>query len=1019
MNFVFSPRWVPWSVLVTAGGLFHPGFSTVCAVEDDGIDFQRDIRPLISDRCFACHGPDEQKAGLRLDSGDGLASGSRHGEILDRAAPAESEILRRIFSEDPDEVMPPPEIKKPLNEEQKSLLRQWVMEGARYERHWAFISPQDPSIPDVSNPGWCRNEIDFFVLSGLEKRGMTPSPEADRWTLGRRLALDLTGLLPEPSLLADFVADDSDQSWHRYVDSLLGSAAYGERWGRDWLDLARYADTNGYEKDRPRTIWPYRDWVIRALNHNMPFDEFSIRQLAGDMLPDRRPEDVIATGFHRNTMTNEEGGIDVAEFRYHAVVDRVKTTGAAWMGLTLSCAQCHNHKYDPVTQDEYFQVMALFDNADEVEMPIPDKDEEQRMESLRRRIDTMSASRAEAFGDGLDQAVMKWAESLVPTAVNWKIQSPEKLMSERHATLTVLEDQSVLASGDKPNKDFYTVSFNPGAGSWTALRLEVLPHESLPFDGPGRAHFFNDGDFFLSEIGVRVGGSSSDESEWAKVRIAGASASHEKNGRPVGNALDGQRDTGWQVGNRFASPARAVFNFAEPVTTEAGDSFEVVLDQHFIHQVTIGRFRLALADETAAELKAAPVTHEVESVLNRMRRGEEPDQHEIEILTTAFLDQAPEVAGINQSIRSLREQMWDRTTSLVMQERSEDNRRQTRLRHRGEFLQPRHTVEPGVPDFLLWRPGQQEPANRLEFARWLFEPGHPLTSRVFVNRTWSRLFGKGIVSTVEDFGLQGSMPTHPQLLDWLALEFESSGWDIKALHRLIVSSATYRQSSSIRTEYQNQDPTNTWYHRGSRFRIPAEMVRDTALQAAGLLEMEMGGPGVFPPQDSSVTRLAYGSPGYNASGGADRYRRGIYTYWKRTAPYASFMTFDAPSGDMVCTRRERSNTPLQSLVLLNDPVYVEAARSMAAELAVREFETDRGLVESLFLRALNRPATGKEITTVIQFMEDIEKRVASGDLEPVPLPSKDMEEAVSAARWTAVLSVTRAVLNLDEMITRQ
>lgn len=986
-------------------------------VRSGAVNFQRDIRPIISDRCFSCHGPDESKSDLRLDSENALLQGGKGGSVINRDNPRSSEILRRIFSDDPDEVMPPPELKKPLTDLEKDQLRRWVLEGAPYEDHWAFRSPSQPAIPEVQDAdNWCRNPIDHFILNKLHEEGMTPSPEADRSILARRLSLDLTGLLPPGGeLLEDFAKGSDEVSFAAYVDGLLSLETYGERWARAWLDLARYADTNGYEKDRPRTIWPYRDWVIRAFNSNMPFDQFTVAQLAGDMLPGATTDDRIATGFHRNTMVNEEGGIDVAEFRYHSIVDRVKTTGATWLGLTLSCAQCHSHKYDPISQEDYFRIFAIFDNADEPELHVPDPDEAARLTQIRERIQSLQQSRQSALGDKLEPLFRKWVADESARSAPWVVPDSLTLHSERGATLRVLEDKSVLAEGDKPNKDVYTVEVVPGQGSWKALRLEVIPHPDLPFDGPGRAHFFNDGDFFLSEVIVR-------RADGTIVPIKMALASHEKGGRPISNTLDGKRDTGWQVGNRSAARNTAVFILDQPMDLAESEKVTIILDQHFIHQVTIGRFRLSLTESLPEQPAALSYGHEVESAL--LKAASDLNPADREVLMDAFLSQCPDLESINKDIRKLSEQLWNRTTTLVMQERPESEKRQTRLRHRGEFLQPRDVIEPGVPAALVWEGMESVPDDRLSFARWLFEPGHPLTARVFVNRTWSRIFGKGLVTTVEDFGLQGSMPTHPELLDWLAIEFQNRGWDIKWLHRLIVTSATYRQSAVHRPEYSQTDPRNFRYHRADRIRLPAEMIRDIALQSSGLLVQQIGGEGVFPPQDSAVTRLAYGSPQYRPSQGGQKYRRGLYTYWKRTAPYASFMTFDAPSADMVCTRRERSNTPLQSLVLLNDPVYFEAASAMAIEILSQsslapDMEASAGeLAQSIFQRTLARDPKDDEIDLVRSFIIRLGVGIDSGDIGLAPMPEHEMPVGISRRQWTIALSLCRAIMNLDEAVTR-
>lgn len=984
----------------------------------DGVEFGKDVRRILSDRCFACHGPDSEKSGLRLDSRDYFIRGGKGGEIFNKSQPQNSEILRRIFSKDEEILMPPPEAKKPLSQAEKEILRSWVLSGAEYQKHWSFQPVIRPAVP--SSPyEWGNNEIDHFILNRLHENGLKPNVEADRHTLARRLALDLTGLLPSETQIMDFVQDSSEQGFLKYVNELMSSESYGERWARDWLDLARYADTNGYEKDRNRTIWPYRDWVIAALNQNMPFDQFSIAQLAGDMLKNPTQSDIIATGFHRNTMTNEEGGIDVEEFRFHSIVDRVKTTGATWMGLTLNCAQCHSHKYDPISHKDYFKLFAIFNNADEPELEILNDADRIRKASISKQILQLKDERKSLFpkdskGVSLFKSkFQKWIETEKEKAVRWKIQTPQYLHSDRGATLTILEDLSILASGNKPNKDLYTLQFSPGNGEWTGIRVEVMPDESLPFGGPGRAHFFQDGDFFLSEVELHK---IEDDSK-SKIELVSPTTSKAKNGRPIKNTLDGKRDTGWQVGNRTAEHNQAVYLFEHGLKLAGEDVVELKLNQHFIHQVTLGRFRISLTQSKATKPIAKNIRHEAEILLHKLKNGEELTDESMLILEEQFLDIAQETKIHNDQIKKLKNSLRPRLTTLVMKERDEKHKRTTFIRHRGEFLKPTEPSEVGIPAFLNQVQPNKEPKNRLEFAQWLFHDKNPLTARVYVNRTWARFFGKGIVSTLDDLGAQGASPTHPLLLDWLAEEFEQSGWDVKRLHRLIASSATYRQSSERRADTDAMDPLNTYYHRGDRIRLDAEMIRDSALQVSGLLSRKMGGPGVFPAQDSSVTRLAYGSPKYSISDGENKYRRGIYTFWKRTSPYASFMIFDSPSSDMVCTKRERSNTPLQSLVLLNDVVFVEAAESLAGKMVSR-FENDKDeFIRGLYLSVLSRTPSMSEVRKIKRFMEDIEVAVENGTTKGPKIPVH-LSEQISQSKWTSYLSVCRAILNTDEMIAR-
>ncbi len=897
-------------------------------------DFVREIRPLLEKRCLECHGAAKQKGGLRLDARLDALRGGDNGPALKPGDPAGSPLLTRVNSRDPDEQMPPKGARLAAGE--VDLLRRWIAAGAAWpdaaagsrrvaSDHWAFQAIRRPDVPPGANP------LDAFVLAELKKRGLGFSPPAGRATLARRVSLDLIGLPPSPEEVDAFVADGD---YEKLVDRLLASPHYGERWARRWLDLARYADTNGYEKDRPRSMWPWRDWVIRAINDDLPFDRFTIEQLAGDLLPGGSP---LATGFHRNTMINEEGGIDVEEFRFESVVDRVNTTGTVWLGLTVGCAQCHTHKYDPLTQREYYQLFAYLNNADEPEIPVPDPEIEKRREDVRRRIAALESVLL-AREDATSFSAWKAGLARVP----WTPVAPAKVVAAKGGTFDVLPDASVLVSGDNPNNNVYTVTLSGLKAPVRALRLEVLPHESLPEGGPGRAPLFSPGDFLLSEIRVE------------RAAIRAGYHSYAENKRSATLAFDGKPDTGWSVKGRVGETHHAVFVFEAPVE----GPLVVALDQEYIHQMTIGRFRLSVTEEVPGE---AGLPGDVEDLERHWKLSVRP---------------SPE----RDEIAKLRKSMPRHPVTLAMRERRPEHARVTRLHHRGAFLSPREEVAPGVPAVLP----PTEAKDRLGFARWLVDPRNPLTARVVVNRHWQAFFGRGIVATLEDFGTQGARPTHPELLDWLASEFVARGWSVKALHRLIVTSGTYRQSSAVTPELLAGDPENRWIGRAPRFRLEAELLRDQALAAAGLLDRRLGGPSVHPPQPDGVWETAYGSPRWPASKGGDRYRRGLYTYMKRAAPYAAFACFDAPGGEICAARRDRSNTPLQALNLLNDVVYVEAAKALGKGAAQ---EADPAAW--IFRRVLGRSPTASERDVLLEFQRK------------------------HGWTWTA-----RIVLNLDEAVTR-
>jgi hypothetical protein len=954
------------------------------------VDFTREVRPLLARYCFKCHGPDEKtrKAKLRLDV---------PGKI-----PA-SEAIARISSADPETIMPPPSSKTALTEAQKDIIRRWILAGAKYEQHWAFIAPGPIAPPKVSDTRWPNNPIDSFVLARLDQDKLKPSPPADRYTLIRRVSLDLIGLPPTPAEVDAFVSDTSPKAYEKLVDRLLDSPHYGERWARRWLDLARYADTNGYEKDRPRVIWPYRDWVIRAINADMPFDRFTIEQFAGDLLPQPTPEQTIATGFHRNTMTNEEGGIDPLEFRYYAVVDRVNTTATTWLGLTLGCAQCHSHKYDPISQREFYQMLAFLNNADEPDYEIRTPELGKRRAEIEAKMAGLVAALPQRFPGGdpaLEKRFAQWDERESARAVPWTVLRPAALATSM-PHLRLLEDGSVLASGDQTKSDTYTLAFDTRLEGVTAMCLEVLPHESLPDRGPGRTYYEGrKGDFFLSELTLTVGD--------RPVRFSGASQDQPK--VPASHAIDGNPATGWSSGGEVGRPHAAVFNFAEPVNFDGSVKLGMLFERYYASG--LGRFRISV---TTDKRRAEATSHggAIEAIL--ARPAGERTAADRERLRQRFLAVAPELAAAHKEIEALRASLPAFTTTLVMQERPADNPRPTHIHHRGEFLQLRDRVEPGVLSALHPLPADA-PRNRLGLARWLVSPDNPLTARVTMNRHWQAFFGRGLVRTTEDFGIQGEPPTHPDLLDWLAREFIRQGWSVKKMHKQIVMSATYQQSSHITPELLARDPENKLLARGPRVRLEAELIRDSLLKVSGLLSPKLGGPSVFPPQPVSVTTEGvYGPIQWKPSTGEDRYRRGMYTFLKRSIPYAMFSTFDGVTGETCQPRREISNTPLQALTMLNDLVVVEASQNLGGSLATAPGSVEKRMTD-LCRRCLVRPPTSQERQALVDFFTRQRNQLDNGILDARIIAGTDGGDVVDHAAWTLT---ARALLNLDEMITKE
>jgi hypothetical protein len=963
--------------LVTAVALL----ASVPAFAAKPIDFNRDIRPILSNNCFKCHGPDEnlREAGLRLDQASSATAELDSGSTaIAPGKPDDSELIARITSDDEDQLMPPPSSNKRLTAEQKQLLRDWIASGAKYEEHWAFVKPRRsaaPALPDVR----IHNPIDAFIGERLAKEGLAMSPEADRYALVRRVYLDLIGIPPTPQEADTFVNDTAPNAYEKVVDRLLASSHYGERWARRWLDLARYSDTNGYEKDRPRSMWPYRDWVIEALNDDMPFDQFTIKQIAGDMLPEATLADRVATGFHRNTMLNEEGGIDPQEFRFYSNVDRVGTTATVWLGLTMACAQCHTHKYDPITHTEFYRMMAFFDEADEPMMDVPTAEQAANRQKLERQIADAESALVEKIPDRAK--FESWVEQESSKAIAWTVLEPTAMKSNL-PRLEKLPDHSVLASGDQTKLDVYELTCANPLPTITAIRLEALPDPSLPNGGPGRTYYEGPrGSFFLSDIRFAVSG--------AAVKI---SKSTQSAGEAKG-AVDELAETGWSSGEGKGEPQIAIFAPSEPLS-DAGQ-LEIRLTFEKYYAAALGRLRISA---TADPREPVSSTHpaEIEAILAKPTadRSDADRAH----LSRRYSAVAPELAAERAKIDELRKQLPTPPTTLVMRERPVERYRQTHRYHRGEYLQPKEVVDRGTPAALHSMP-DGTPPDRLSFARWLVDRNNPLVARVTMNRHWSAFFGHGLVRTIQDFGTQGDLPTHPQLLDWLAVEFMDRGWSIKSMHRLIVTSFAYRQSSRVTAELAERDPRNELYARGPRVRLEAELIRDSYLAAAGLLSPKSGGPSVYPPQLPSITTEGtYGGLQWVASSGEDRYRRSLYTFSKRTAPFAMYNTFDAPSGEACVARRDRSNTPLQALTLLNDAMLLEAAQALGKSALTGTSDEER--IAQLFRRCLTRPPQPRELAFMTQFVNNQRARFPAN------------EEII----WTAL---ARSVLNLDEMIVKQ
>jgi len=1179
--------------------------AVICAVSaraDTAPDFTSDVRPIIAHHCLKCHGPDDaaRKGKLRLDVRDTALAKVESGDFA--IVPGNTQrgtLLKRIFSTDDDEVMPPPGTKNPLTDAEKQTLKKWIAAGAPYKEHWAFVPPVQAPLPAVKQADWPKNPIDRFILAKLETEGLHPSPPADRATLIRRVSLDLIGLPPTPEEVDAFLADTSPDAYEKVVDRLLAGPHYGERWARRWLDLARYADTNGYEKDRARSIWPYRDWVIRALNADMPFDEFTIEQLAGDMLPNATLDQHIATGFHRNSMLNEEGGIDPLEYRWKAVIDRTNVTATTWLGLTLGCAQCHTHKFDPIKQSEYYQMVAFFNNCDEPTIDVPQPDLKARKNEIEAQIAAKTADLPNEFpayvqamewstpapvsvisageatskvlpdgsilfggkrpakdsytiaidsglsdvaalrlevlkdpslpnggpgrsengnfvlnqitvslaprdikpgaensvaiahaqadysqdqypiesaigkdsktgwaidssdggpqnhaatftfaqwsglaggrwtihleqshGEGhvlgrfrislgrhppqndsrplaeqrheaLQKSFEAWVKEASETAVKWTVLRPVDLKANA-ATLHLLDDNSVLASGDQTKRDVYDLTFPPPLQKVTAIRLEAIPDDRLPNHGPGRIYYEGQfGSFFLSALTLTASG--------RPIGFSHAVQTYADRENTAAGAIDADPLTGWGIGGGQGKPQTAIFSLSKPLDSAGDLALSMVFEKYY--SAPLGRFRISVTSDPRT-MVAPDVPVDVEEILTIPAADRSADQRDR--LMAHFLSIAPELGPQNAQIAALRASIPQEPTTLALAERPLSELRPTHIHHRGEYLQPTDLVQANVLSILPPLP-PGAPHDRLSLARWLVDPRNPLTARVTVNRQWAAFFGKGIVTTLADFGYQGDTPSHPELLDWLAVEFMKQGWSFKRIDRLIVTSATYQQSSRVSPDLLDRDPQNRLLARAPRFRLEAELVRDYALDVSGLLSEKIGGPSVFPPQLASVTTEgAYVPFEWKVSTGEDRFRRGLYTFMKRSTPYAMFTAFDAPTGEACIARRDVSDSPLQALTLLNDEVFVDAGRALG-KLAAAQGGDDAAKVTFLFRRCLCRMPADDERAAVLSFHAAQQQRFVSRELDPAPIAGDSSPDAAAQASW---IVTARALLNLDETITR-
>ncbi len=997
------------------------------------VDFNRDIRPILSNHCFACHGPDAKKreAELRLDQRAAATAKAESGKTP--IVPGDlktSELVRRITAADADDRMPPADGGKPLSAKQIELLQHWVAEGADYDQHWAFVAPVRPAVPEVKKTDWPQNEIDQFVLARLEREGIAPADEADRETLIRRVALDLTGLPPTLAEIDKFCTDNSPRAYEDMVDRYLDSPAYGEHMAAEWLDLARYADSNGYQYDTERQQWVWRDWVIAAYNRNMPFDQFTVEQLAGDLLPDATPQQRLATGFNRNHGITIEGGVIDEEYRVEYVMDRVVTTGTVWLGLTIGCCRCHDHKFDPISQREFYQVFAMFNQVPErgnsgfapqekIPSPLADMQHQQIDEQIARL-----RAQLDRPADQLDAEVARWAEQIAASpAAGWQVLKPTAMNSSGGSKFTALDDDSLLVGGANPNKDVYEITARTDQEKLTAVRLECLTHESLPGGGPGR---HTNSNFVLSEFEL-VAVSTADPTKREPIKFVRAIADYSQANYEIAKAIDGTvaGNNGWAVdGPTRKEPATAIFFASKPFGFAGGTELQFRL-RHEAGFAThgIGRPRLSISSDDPAKLTFDGIPGEILRIAKKSAGDRAPEEASALREYYQKTQDAQRKAILAQIAELEQREAAAFPATMIMQDMPQP--RATFVLNRGQYNEPTERVEPGVPAIFPPLP-DDVPQNRLAFARWLVDPAHPLTARVAVNRYWQRLFGIGLVKTMEDFGVQGELPSHPELLDWLATEFVESGWDVKHMLRLIVTSATYRQSSHADAGDYGRDPQNRLLAHGPRVRLSAEQIRDSALAVSGLLVQQLGGRSVYPYQPDGLWLELNNRPGYSKKyqrgSGNDLYRRSLYTFWKRTVPSPMLKTLDAPEREFCTVERSRTNTPLQSLLLLNGPQFVEAARHLGRRMIVEGGASVDDRIALGFRLVTARPPDAAERAIFRQaYQSNLTKfqsdpAAAAKLLEVGDSPCDPSLDAAEYAAWT---SVARLLMNLDEFVTKE
>lgn len=998
------------------------GISAPPASKAEQVDFVRDIRPILKLHCLSCHGSEKQKGGLRLDVKHLALAGGDDGKAILPGRSAESPLIRKVSADDPKMAMPPKGDR--LTGSEIAKLRRWIDDGAAWPEstgntarvesdHWAFQKIVRPSPPRKS--GRPASAIDAFVDHRLATENLRRSPKADRYTLIRRLSLDLLGLPPNLEQVEQFVDDRDADAYGALVDRLLASEHYGERWGRHWLDLARYADSDGYEKDRARPYaYVFRDWVIKSVNDDLPFDQFSIQQLAGDLLPNATLRQREATGFHRQTLTNTEGGTDQEEFRCKNVVDRVSTTATVWLGVTMGCAECHSHKYDPFTQREFYQLFAFYNDASEKNIPSPRPAELEKYTTALKAWEATLKRERDVFAvwerEQLPARFAKWEKSTIGPTTEWATLKPLKVSSKNGATLKTEKENVVLSSGKNPGTDTYSVETALDLTTVTGVRLEVIDDPD-PKKGPGRS---KDGNFVLTRFAVVA---TLPDGSKRPLTLLNAKADFSQVRFPAAASLLGQTGTGWAVSPRKNETHVAVYEVKETAGLPPGTKLTFTLEHNYKTTYLLQRFRLAVTDSPGPFFPSL-IGDDFSGILAKL--PEQRTAAEKKRLLAYYRDEVDrDAAKLKKAIdtQTAKKPKYPPTLAAVLVAQAKG--RETRIHKRGNFMDKGDQVMPLTPAVLHPLQARATKADRLDLAKWLFAADNPLTARVTVNHVWKNLFGRGLVNTVDDFGTRGDKPTHPELLDWLATEFRRVGWSRKALIKTIVMSGTYRQSSRVRKDLAERDPLNMLLARQSRMRLEAEVVRDSYLAASGLLSRKIGGPSVRPPLPKDIAALGYAnSVRWTESKGADKYRRGLYIFFQRSVPYPMLMTFDAPDSTATCVRRERSNTPLQALTLLNDGVFFECAQALGRRIVAEAGSADvRAQLAYGFRCCVSRAPTTAELDRLMA-LHDRQLALARADLDGAAKAVGGKAENLQVAGQATMVALSRVILNLDEFITR-